>query len=183
MGGSKSNISSCFEMFRILRHFQDSCCTSQCCLLTKSSGEKMLLGKRERVCHYRSQWRLGMLLWSSAGTSGCTWMLPREACTGRWCWRTTVTCSPWVRKAASAPTPAYVWAPSSPVTEDPLSTQNVCPGVSVINTSCSNLTWIIGEFSSQVKQLFFGWEVNIHCAAWAFCFLGCPRNLSIKLVS
>lgn len=40
--------------------------------------------QRDVAAHVRLQCHLRMWLWTSAGRSGSTWILPRDACTGMW---------------------------------------------------------------------------------------------------
>lgn len=47
-----------------------------------------------------------MLLWNSPRRSGSCWMLLRGPCIGRWCRRTIVTSSQWVRKSSLSVTPS-----------------------------------------------------------------------------
>ena len=49
---------------------------------------------------FRSQWPLKMWPWVLPQMSGESWTSNRSPCTGRWCWRTTGTCSQWVRMAS-----------------------------------------------------------------------------------
>ena len=47
-----------------------------------------------------------MLLWNSPRRSGSCWMLLRGPCIGKWCRRTIVTSSQWVRKSSLSVTPS-----------------------------------------------------------------------------
>lgn len=131
------------------------------------------------TCHSRGRCHSEMWPWASPGRNGSSWSLHRGCCTGTWCWRTTATLSPWVRRAFRVSwfcLSSFLFS----VMQNLLRTKHVWPWVSVVNKSGSHLTCIICEFTSQVRYPFFSQDVNVRWATWTFCFLRWPKWLSIS---